>query len=137
MDIIIDNVSGTPLHEQISAQIKEWILLRELRPGEALPSMRGLARELHISVITTKRAYEDLAREGLIESVIGKGSFVKACSLEDWQEQQLPLIRKQLQKAVGIAQSAGIPLEQVTKELARLFAETTAEPAVIGGLART
>ncbi len=137
MDIIIDNVGGTPLHEQISAQIKECILLRELKPGEALPSMRKLARELHISVITTKRAYENLAREGLIESVIGKGSFVKACSLEDWREQQLPLIRKQLQKAVATAQAAGISFEQVSRELARLFEEAASAAAPVAGLACT
>ena len=76
MDIIISNSSGKPICEQITAQIKCMIIGGKLREGEALPSMRLLAKELRISVITTKRAYEDLERDGFIETVVGKGSFV-------------------------------------------------------------
>ena len=78
MDIIISNTSGVPIYEQIEEQIKSQIMTGSLVAGEALPSMRVLAKELKISIITTKRAYEDLERDGFIESVTGKGSFVKA-----------------------------------------------------------
>ena len=76
MDIIISNASGKPIYEQITVQIKSQILSGALTAGDALPSMRTLAKELRISVITTKRAYEDLERDGFIETVAGKGSFV-------------------------------------------------------------
>ena len=77
MDIIISNSSGAPIYEQIEEQLKAQILSGELSPGETLPSIRVLAKDLKISVITTKRAYEELERDGFIESVVGKGSFVK------------------------------------------------------------
>ena len=80
MDIILNNSSGVPIYEQIEEQIKSQIMTSELAVGDALPSMRILAKELKISVITTKRAYEDLERDGYIESVVGKGSFVKGMS---------------------------------------------------------
>ena len=82
MDIIISNSSGEPIYQQISQQIKAQIMSGELKEGGLLPSMRNLAVELRISVITTKRAYEDLEREGFIESYTGKGSFVKAQNAE-------------------------------------------------------
>ena len=76
MNIIISNSSGQPIYEQIISQIKAMIISGELKEGDALPSMRLLAKELRISVITTKRAYEELEREGFIVSITGKGSFV-------------------------------------------------------------
>lgn len=76
MDIIISNASGKPIYEQIVSQIKQLILSNALQAGDALPSMRLLAKDLRISVITTKRAYEELEREGFIETIVGKGSFV-------------------------------------------------------------
>ena len=82
MDIIISNASGKPIYEQITSQIKTLILNGTLREGESLPSMRLLAKELRISVITTKRAYEDLERDGFIETVTGRGSFVAGKNLE-------------------------------------------------------
>ncbi|MDD5999359.1 MAG: GntR family transcriptional regulator, partial [Lachnospiraceae bacterium] len=78
MDIIISNNSNSPIYEQITTQIKEMILNGTLQEGDALPSMRTLAKDLRISIITTKRAYEDLERDGFIESFTGRGSFVKA-----------------------------------------------------------
>ena len=78
MDIIISNNSNSPIYEQITTQIKEMILNGILQEGDALPSMRTLAKDLRISIITTKRAYEDLERDGFIESFTGRGSFVKA-----------------------------------------------------------
>ena len=76
MDILISNASGKPIYEQITTQIKNMIISGKLQPTDPLPSMRALARDLRISVITTKRAYEDLERDGFIETVTGKGSFV-------------------------------------------------------------
>lgn len=76
MEIVISNTSKKPIYEQITDQLKQHIISGVLQEGDALPSMRALARDLHISVITTKRAYEDLERAGFIESIVGKGSFV-------------------------------------------------------------
>jgi GntR family transcriptional regulator len=87
MDIIISNSSPKPIYEQITSQIKAMILNGTLREGEALPSMRLLAKELRISVITTKRAYEDLERDGFIETVTGRGSFVAGKNLEFVKEE--------------------------------------------------
>ena len=82
MDIILSNVDGTPIYEQIVRQIKAKIVGGELKPGEALPSMRLLAKELRISVITTKRAYEELEREGFLITQTGRGSFVAPVGVE-------------------------------------------------------
>ena len=82
MDIIISNNADSPIYEQIKEQIKLMILNGDLKEGDALPSMRLLAKELRISIITTKRAYEELEREGYIESFTGKGSFVKGVNHE-------------------------------------------------------
>lgn len=96
MDILISNASGEPIYQQIYSQIKSQIISGELQEGAALPSMRVLAKELRISVITTKRAYEELEREGFIFSVTGKGSFVAAKNLEMVREQQLREIEELL-----------------------------------------
>ena len=87
MDIIISNASGKPIYEQIVSQIKQFILSNALQAGDALPSMRLLAKDLRISVITTKRAYEELEREGFIETIVGKGSFV-ASKNEDFLKEE-------------------------------------------------
>lgn len=96
MDILISNASGEPIYRQIYSQIKSQIISGELQEGAVLPSMRVLAKELRISVITTKRAYEELEREGFIFSVTGKGSFVAAKNLEMVREQQLREIEELL-----------------------------------------
>ena len=88
MDIIISNSSGVPIYEQIEEQIKSQIMTGELVEGDALPSMRVLAKDLRISIITTKRAYEDLERDGFITSVTGKGSFVKGINSDMVKEKQ-------------------------------------------------
>ena len=120
MDILISNASDKPIYEQITAQIKNLILSGELPEGAPLPSMRLLARELRISVITTKRAYSDLERDGFIETVAGKGSFVAGRNLEFLQEEQLRRAEEHLQQAVDIAQSSGIGLQEL-QELLRLL----------------
>ncbi|MEG1584447.1 MAG: GntR family transcriptional regulator [Anaerovorax sp.] len=121
MDIIIGNSSGKPIYEQITNQIKGLILKETLAPGDALPSMRLLAKELRISVITTKRAYEELEREGFIETIPGKGSFVAKKNLEFMREEQLRIIEDYLEKAVCKAKSTGIPYEELAKILQLLY----------------
>lgn len=125
MDIIISTSSGKPIYEQIASQIKGLILSGQLREGEALPSMRLLAKELRISVITTKRAYEDLERDGFITSVAGKGSFVAGGNLELIREEQLRRAEGFLQDAVDVAVSSGIAAEELREMLNLLCNEET------------
>jgi GntR family transcriptional regulator len=123
MDIIISNASGKPIYEQITSQIKNMIISGVLQEGEALPSMRLLAKELRISVITTKRAYEDLERDGFIETVAGKGSFVAGRNVEFIREEQLKIAEEFLQKAVNVAKSGGISQEELAEIMALLYRE--------------
>ncbi|HBD64718.1 MAG TPA: GntR family transcriptional regulator, partial [Clostridiales bacterium] len=102
MKIIISNSGGQPIYEQIVTQIKSLIISGELNEGDALPSMRLLAKELRISVITTKRAYEELEREGFIVSVTGKGSFVASKNIDLIREQRLKEIEGHMQSAVDL-----------------------------------
>lgn len=113
MDIIISNSGGQPIYEQIVTQIKNMIISGELQEGDALPSMRLLAKELRISVITTKRAYEELEREGFIVSITGKGSFVAAKNVNLIREQQLREIEDHMQKIVEKAFACGLTLEEL------------------------
>ncbi len=121
MDIIISNTSGKPIYEQITAQIKSQVLSGSLRPGDALPSMRVLAKELRISVITTKRAYEELERDGFIETVTGKGSFVAQQNTELLREDALLRMEQALGQAVDIARHSGITDDEVRGALALLL----------------
>lgn len=123
MDIIISNASSKPIYEQITSQIKNLILNGTLSEGDALPSMRLLAKELRISVITTKRAYEDLERDGFIETVMGKGSFVAGRNIEFIREEQLRMAERHMQKAVEIAKSSGITLSELSEILTLLYKE--------------
>ena len=113
MDIIISNSSGEAIYEQIVSQIKAQIMSGQLAEGDALPSMRALAQSLRISVITTKRAYEELERDGFIESYTGKGSFVKAQNLELYREEQIKRIESLLMEAGDTARKAGITPEEL------------------------
>jgi len=121
VDIIISNSSGRPIYEQITDQIKNLIITGVLQAGDALPSIRLLAKELHISVITTKRAYEDLERDGFIETVSGKGSFVARKNMEFIREEQLRKVESHLQNAVDTAKQAGIGLSELTELLTLLY----------------
>ena len=121
MDIIITNNSDYPIYAQIKDQIKTMILNGELKEGDALPSMRTLAKELRISVITTKRAYEDLERDGFITTVVGKGSFVKAADTSLVREERLKQIEELLGRAVVLAGESGIRKEEVLEILEILF----------------
>lgn len=113
MDIIISNASGEPIYNQIVTQIKTMILEGNLKEGDALPSMRNLAMQLRISVITTKRAYEELERDGFIESYTGKGSFVKAQNAELYREEQLKVIESLLNEASEKAHKCGVSLKEM------------------------
>ncbi|MGI6719835.1 MAG: GntR family transcriptional regulator [Anaerovoracaceae bacterium] len=123
MDIIISNSSKRPIYDQIATQIKDMIMSGRLEAGEALPSMRVLAKELRISVITTKRAYEELERDGFIETVTGRGSFVAGRNLEFVREEQFRRIEEHLAKAVDIAKSSDIRLGELSDVLETLYEE--------------
>ena len=123
MDIVISNASGKPIYEQITGQIKGMILSGVLLEGDALPSMRLLAKELRISVITTKRAYEELEREGFIETVMGKGSFVAGRNMELIREEQLRLAEGYLAQAMEVARQGSIQREELHRMLDLLYEE--------------
>lgn len=123
MDIILSNASGKPIYEQITDQVKEQIMAGTLSAGDALPSMRLLAKELRISVITTKRAYEELEREGFITTVPGKGCFVAPRNLELVRENALRQVEEHLQRAVEAAKLGGIAAAEVRETLDILYGE--------------
>ena len=113
MDIIISNSSDKPIYEQITTQIKAMIMNGELQPGQAIPSMRALAKSTHVSVITVQKAYEDLQRDGFIVTTIGRGSFVAALNKEFYQEEQQRLAEEHLQAAADIGRMRNIPLSKL------------------------
>jgi GntR family transcriptional regulator len=117
LNIIISNSSGQPIYQQIVTQIKNLIISGVLKEGEALPSMRLLAKELRISVITTKRAYDELEREGFIVSFTGKGSFVAAENLDLIWEQHYREIEAHMQAIADKAAACGLELEDLLEML--------------------
>ena len=117
MNIIISNADGKPIYLQIADQIKTMILEGKLAPGDMLPSMRTLAIELRISFMTTKRAYEELEREGFIESYTGKGSFVKAQTIELFREARIKEIEGLLADAGDKAKKIGLSLDELHEML--------------------
>ncbi len=121
MDIFISNTDGRPIYEQIVRQIKEQILSGKLEEGEMLPSMRLLAKELRISVITTKRAYEELEKEGFLVTMTGKGCFVARKNLELVREEQLRRAEEGLQAAVDAARVGNITMQELIEMLQTLY----------------
>ena len=121
LNIVISNSSGKPIYEQITNQVKAAILSGDLSPGDALPSMRLLAKELRISVITTKRAYEELEREGFVETVVGKGSFVARQNRELLREARLREVEARLEQAVEAARAGGVSLAELQEMLTLLY----------------
>lgn len=123
MDIIITNQSDRPIYEQIMDQIKAQIMNGELKEGDALPSMRLLAKELRISIITTKRAYEELEREGYIESYTGKGSFVKDVNHEMVKESVMFEIENLMEEVLEKAALAKVPFDELVERMKLLYEE--------------
>lgn len=122
VDIIISSNTSKPIYEQITSQIKAMIMSGELKTGDPIPSMRSLAKSIHVSVITVQKAYEDLQRDGFIETTVGRGSFVSAQNKDFYQEEQQRQAEEHLQQAADIGRTSGIPVEKLV-ELLRLFYE--------------
>ena len=123
MKIIISNASPDPIYEQITRQIKSQIISGDLKEGEALPSIRKLAKELQISVITTKRAYEDMEKEGFIDTVMGKGTFIAAQNPELLKEKKMKIVEEKLAEAVAEANMLNISLNELKQMLILLYEE--------------
>ena len=122
MDIVISNASDKPIYEQIALQMKDAILSGDLQAGAALPSIRTLANSLHVSVITTKRAYAELEAQGFIDTVQGKGSFVSGGNLELLREERLRKIESSLATALADARAAGVDMRELHEMLDALAA---------------
>ena len=125
MNIFIDNKSGLPIYDQIYSQIKSQIISGALREDQLLPSIRNLAKDLGISVITTRRAYDELEREGFIYTVAGKGCFVAAKNTELLREENLRQIEERLQEIRDLAAACGLSREDIIEMLSVIEEETT------------
>lgn len=123
MDIIISNSSGIPLYEQVKEQIKNKIVSNELKTGDLLPSIRSLAKDLRISVITTKNAYEELEKEGYVETVPGKGTYVAHKNAELIKEEQLQKIESLIDTAISIAKLTDISKDEIKDMIDILYSE--------------
>ena len=115
MDILIDNKSGAPIYDQIYSQIKTQIISGALREDELLPSIRNLATDLRISVITTKRAYDELEREGFIYTVAGKGCFVAAKNVELLREENLKKIEEHMEEIAKLAATCNLSCDEIVR----------------------
>lgn len=124
MNIIISNNSNLAIYEQITNQIKSAIINKEIVAGDAMPSIRGLAKDLQISVITTKRAYEELEKEGLLYSVSGKGFYVCEQNTDILKEKKIRMIERHLQDILNECRDAGLSLEDIQNMVEVLFQET-------------
>ena len=123
MNIIISNNRDKPIYEQIISQVKNMIISEELVAGDTLPSMRALAKSIHVSVITVQRAYEELQRDGFIETEVGRGTYVLARNKEFYKEQQQKKMEEYLQLAIEVAKENAITLEKITEILKILYFE--------------
>ena len=112
-----------PIYEQITSQIKAKIMSGELAAGQPIPSMRALAKAIHVSVITVQKAYEDLQRDGFIETTVGRGSFVSALNKDFMQEEQQRKAEEHLQAAADIGRANGISLEKLLELLTLFYQE--------------
>ena len=115
MDILIDNKSGAPIYDQIYSQIKTQIISGALREDELLPSIRNLAKDLRISIITTKRAYDELEREGFIYTVAGKGCFVAAKNVELFREENLKKIEEHMEEIAKLAATCNLSCDEIVR----------------------
>lgn len=123
MDILISNSSPVALYEQIETQIKNQILNGNLKPGDPLPSIRSLAKELKVSIITSKRAYEELEKEGFIETVIGKGTFVSGSNSERLREAAMAEMEDKFEAVIICAKALGVTLDECIEILKSIYEE--------------
>lgn len=123
MELFINNHASVPIYEQISSQIKGLIINGELKAGEVLPSIRGLAKSLHISVLTVQKAYDVLQTDGFIETTAGKGCFVSAQNQDFYLEEQQKKIEEHFAEAIEIAKVSGIKLDKLKSLLELLYEE--------------
>ena len=123
MEIVVSNKASSPLYEQIATQIKAAIMSGELKAGEAIPSVRALAKSLHISILTVQKAYATLQEDGFIETTAGKGCYVSAQNQDFYLEEQQKKIEEKFSEAVGIARASGINLDKLISLLTLLYQE--------------
>ena len=123
MNILIDNKNGMPIYEQIYTQIKNQIISDSLKEDELLPSIRNLAKDLHISVITTKRAYDELEKDGYIYTVAGKGCFVAHKNLELLKEENFRKIEEHIQEIAQLAKICRLSKNEIVKIIDLVFEE--------------
>ncbi|NQX44021.1 GntR family transcriptional regulator [Paenibacillus tritici] len=123
MEIIISSNRNKPIYEQITSQIKGKIMSGELQAGDSIPSMRALAKSIQVSVITVQKAYEELQRDGFIDTTVGRGSFVSAVSRDVFQEEQQKQADEHLRQAAEIAHAGGIKLEKMVEMLTIFYKE--------------
>ena len=123
MEIILSSTDGRPIYEQITSQIKGMIMRGELKAGEPMPSMRRLAKDLHVSVITTQRAYDDLARDGFIVTVPAKGTFVSSRNQDFIREENLRRVERLLTEAALLGRENGLSLDEMLKTLELVYTE--------------
>lgn len=123
MDINISNSSNQPIYDQIYLQIKNQIISGKLKEGDPLPSIRSLAKDLRISVITTKRAYDELEQEGFIYTIAGKGCFIAMRNVELIREENLKQIEEYMQKIAGLATTCNMTNEELVQMFSILSKE--------------
>ena len=123
VEIVVSNKASSPLYEQIATQIKAAIMSGELKAGEAIPSVRALAKSLHISILTVQKAYATLQEDGFIETTAGKGCYVSAQNQDFYLEEQQKKIEEKFSEAVGIARTSGINLDKLISLLTLLYQE--------------
>jgi GntR family transcriptional regulator len=121
VDIVISSSNGLPIYEQIALKIKAQIMAGDLVAGSELPSMRGLAKSLRVSVITVQRAYEEMQRDGFIDTVVGRGSFVALQSQEFYRDEQQRIAEQHLGKAAQIGRNNDIPLSTLADALEMFY----------------
>ena len=123
MEIVISSNTSKPIYEQITSQIKALIMSGELQTGDPIPSMRAMAKSLHVSVITVQKAYEDLQRDGFIETVAGKGTFVAAQNQDFIREEHLRIAEKKLMEVANIGKEYHISCDQMIQILQMFYEE--------------
>lgn len=123
MEIILSSSSSKPIYEQITLQLKELIMTGQLQPNDPLPSMRKLAKDLHVSIITTQRAYDELAKDGFITVIPTKGAYVAAQNQDFIREEHLRRIEQMFQDACSLAKQSGVSEEELKKMLEIIYQE--------------